>query len=364
MPVTVPDLPTISQSAASAIATRLPGADATPPRSVLGVLAKVLSGAVDGLYGAIQTVAAEIIYDTASVEYLVRWAGIWGLTLEAPTPATGLVTFTGSATTTVLVPEGTLLARSDGVQYLLTAAVTLVGGTGTGSVTCTSAGSVTNTPAGGTLNLASPVPGVASAVTVGSGGLAAGADLESPQSLLARLLLRIQQTPQGGSDADYVEWAPKVNGVTRTWVYRWWMGTGTVGLTFMMDGRVNPIPLGADVAAVQAQINALRPVAAPTFVFAPTAAPLNFTIHLNPDSAAIRAAITAQLASLIANQCTPGGTYEVMGEPVAGGLLYLTHIWASIAAAAGEVDFTLISPTANITVPAGSITTMGAITWA
>jgi uncharacterized phage protein gp47/JayE len=360
MPIVVPDLSTTSKSVASAISTRLPGADSTPPRSVLGVLAKVLSGGVDGLYGAIQTVAAEIIYDTASGDYLARWAAIWGLARQAPVPATGTVVFTGN---NVTVPQGTVLARADGLQYILAAAVTLIGGAGSGTVTCASAGAVTNTAAGGTLGLTSPVAGVASTVTVGSGGLSAGADLEGDESLLARLLLRIQQTPQGGSAADYEEWALGVNGVTRAWIYQGWQGAGTVGVTFMMDKRSNPVPQTADVAAVQAAINAVRPVAAPTFVFAPTPVPLNFTIHLNPSSTAVQAAVTAQLSSLIANQCTPGGTSLINGQPVAGGLLYLSHIWAAISAAAGEVDFTLIGPTANVTVPSGSITTMGTVSW-
>ncbi len=363
MPITVPDLPTISTSAASAIATRLPGADATPPRSVLGVLAKVLSGAVDGLYGAILQVAQQIVYDTATSDFLARWAAIWGKTREAPIAATGGVTFTGSAAAGTLVPEGTVLSRSDGLQYVLAAAVELAGGTGSGTVTCTSAGAVTNTPAGGALTLASPPAGIASTATVGSAGLGGGADLESDASLLARLLLRIRQTPQGGSGSDYEEWALDVNAVTRAWVFQWWQGTGTVGVTVMMDGRANPIPLPSDIAVVQAAINTARPVAAPNFVFAPTAVPLNFTIHLNPDSAAIRAAVEAQLASLIANQCTPGGTFLVNGVPTAGGLLYYSHITAAIAAAAGEVDFTLESPTANVQMPAGSITTMGGVTW-
>jgi uncharacterized phage protein gp47/JayE len=350
MPISTPTLPAIAQSGQATIATRLQGADATPPRSVLGVLVKVLAGAVDGLYGAIQTVADDIIYDTASTDALIRWAAIWGIRRDAPTAASGAVQFTGAANQTV--PAGILLARADGVQYGLTSAVALDGtGAGTGTVICTGAGAITNTAAGGTLRLTSAPAGVASTATVGAAGLTGGNDIETPEHLLEQLLQRIRETPQGGSNADYEGWALSVPGVTRVWVYPWWQGTGTVGVTFMMDGRANAVPAAADVAAVQAAIDAVRPVAAPTFVFAPTPQPLAFTIHLNPDSAAIRAAVTAQLASLIANQCVPGGT-----------LLY-THIWAAISAAAGEVDFTLQAPLANVTAPAGSIITLGAIAW-
>ncbi len=362
MPLTVPDLPTLSQSAATAIATRLPGADATPPRSVLGVLAKVWSGGIDGLYGAIQQAADNLIYDTADIDTLVRYAGFWGIVRQPPKSAGGQVIFSGSSTGSPQVDEGAVLTRADGLQFTLGAQVTLEGGTAAGTVTCTSAGSITNTPSG-TLTLQSAPAGVSSTVTIGPDGLGGGADLESPDSLLAQLLQRLRETPQGGSDADYRRWALAVPGVTRAWVFPGWQGTGTVGLTFMMDGRPNPVPLGADVAAVQAAIAAARPVAAPLFVFAPTAAPLAFTIHLNPSSAAAQAAVEAALASLIANQCTPGGTYVVGGVPTSGGLLYLSHIRSAIANAGGVDDFTLDSPTANIQAAPGQITTYGGVTW-
>jgi uncharacterized phage protein gp47/JayE len=131
----------------------------------------------------------------------------------------------------------------------------------------------------------------------------------------------------------------------------------------MMDGRDDPIPTAADVAAVQAVIDVKCPAPGHSFVFAPTAVPLPFTIHLNPDSTAIRTTVTAQLASLIANQCTPGGKYLVSGVPVSGGLLYFTHITAALSAAAGENDYTLTNPTANVSVSSGQITTLGLITW-
>ena len=359
MPLTVPTLSQSCQAAATAIATRLPGADATPPKSVLGVLAKIWGGGVDGLFGAVQTIANNIIYDTADIDSLVRYASMWGIYREPPTAATGTVTFTGGTGT---IPAGAVIARSDGIQYTLNADVILANATGSGTVTCTSAGSVTNTDPGGVLQLSGAISGVSSTVTVGPSGLGGGADIETPQSLLNRLLLRIRQTPQGGSDSDYQEWALAVPGVTRAWVFPGWQGTGTVGLTFMMDGRPDPVPLAADVAAVQAAINAVRPVGAQTFVFAPTPVPLNPTIHLTPSNTATQAAVEAALAALIAT-CTPGGTYEVLGVQTAGGLLYLTHIEAAISGAAGVVDFTLPSLTANVQVSSGEITTLGQISW-
>ncbi|MEO0035721.1 MAG: hypothetical protein RLZZ501_1744 [Pseudomonadota bacterium] len=361
MTVSTPSLTTLCQSVATAIVTRLPGADATPPRSVLGVLTKIVGALVDGLYGAIAKVAANIIYDTASSDYLVRWAGIWGLKRKAPTAASGSVTLTGTSGATL--SAGAAMTRSDGLVYTLAADVTLAAGTGSGTVTCASAGAVTNTDAGGTLTLTLPASGISSTVTVGSGGLAGGADIEKVSSLLSRLLTRIQETPQGGSDADFRRWTLAISGPTRAWVYPDWIGTGTIGVTFMCDDRAEPVPLAADVTIVQAAIDAVRPIACNTTVFQPVAVPLNFAIHLNPGSTAIKSAVEAALASLIANKCTPGGTYVVNGVKTAGGLLYLSQIRAAISAAAGEIDYTMTSPSADVQVGRGQITTLGAITW-
>jgi uncharacterized phage protein gp47/JayE len=340
-----PDIDTISLQTNAAIVSAM-RRDPTLPRSMLGVLAKALSGGVDGLYGDIDTVAKDIIYDTASKNALIRWAGIWGLTLKVPTPATGVVAFTGGIGT---IFAGAVMTRADGVQYALDADVTLVGGEAEGTVTCLSAGAMTNFGDGATLTLMSPVSGVSSTVT--SYGLSAGADMETAPELLARLLIRIRQTPQGGSLSDYEEWALSVPGVTRAWAVKGWNGAGTVGVLFMCDDRVNPIPQSADVAAVQAVLDLMAPAPGAAYAIAPTPVPLNYSLHLEPDGAAIRNAVQTDQADLIASTCVPGGT------------LPLTQISATISAAAGVVDFVLSEPVANVTVAAGSITTMGVITW-
>lgn len=345
MSLPTPDLDTITQDAVAAIQARL-NRDATLPRSPLKVIAKTVAGAADGLYSAIDVAADDIIYDTASEDALVRWAAIWGLPRKPPTPSKGIVVFTGGEGT---VSAGALLARADGIQYALDLDTPLIDGTGAGTVTCLSAGAMTNVADGTTLRLVQPIPGVSS--TVSTGGLSNGNDIETVEELLARLLERIRQTPQGGSEADYEEWALAVPGVTRAWVKPWWNGIGTVGVLFMCDDRTNPIPQLADITAVQAAIDAVRPVTAKTYAIAPVAVPLNFSIQLLPDTAAARAAVQAELQELISTTAVPGGT------------TLLSQIRAAISAAAGVTDYVMQAPAANETVAAGSITTMGEITW-
>jgi uncharacterized phage protein gp47/JayE len=351
MSYTVPTLKETIQSHQGDIATRLSGADATPPRSVLGILARAVSGAVDELNGYIAWLATQIIYDTADDDLAIRWASIWRRYRNNPTAASGAVIFTGTSGTTV--PADTLLSRSDGVQYQLDADVVLADGTGNGTVTCTSVGANTDCDAGSTLTLATSISGVAAAVTVGSDGLGGGADIETIDSLKSRLLERIQNPPMGGSEADFKSWAKDaLTGITRVWVIPGWLGSGTVGLTFMMDDRAEPVPLAADVTVLQTAIDAERPVSCNTTVFVPTRKALDPVITLVPDSTTARTAVATQLATLLLNE----GTAK-------GGTIYLSQIRTAIGAASGVTDYTLASPIADVTTAVGEIPVVGTITW-
>ncbi len=335
----------------SDISTRLPGGDARLSNNVLSVLARAQAGVANGLYGYIAAVAQNILYDTCDETTLARWASIWGVPRKLPTGASGAVPATGSATTSVDIPAGTLLARSDGVQYQTTADATLTAGAATLSISCTSVGSGTDLAVGQTLAFVTPIANVNSTVTV-SAAVVGGFDAETVEAWRGRLIARVQQPPMGGSVSDYVEWAMSVSGVTRAWAYPGWTGGGTVGVTFMMDDRTDPIPLASDVATVQAYVEALRPAGAVVNYFAPTAQPLNLTIHLSPDSTALRTAVQVNLQSLITRECAPGVT------------LLLTHVEGAILAAVGSGDFTLSLPSADIPAATpGNIITLGTVTW-
>lgn len=332
------------------IQSRLPGADATLPRSALNVLATVDAAGLHGLYGYLDFIARQLFPDVAEAEFLERWAAVWGIVRKQPSAATGNATMTGVNGT--VVPAASVLARSDGARFATTASATIAGGTATVPVAAQVPGAAGNTSVGAALAFVSPIAGVNSATTVAAGGLTGGNDTETDDALRTRLLARIQQPPQGGDAADYIAWATGVAGVTRAWVYPQGQGVGTVSVAFVMDGRSNIFPLAGDIAAVQAAIDAVRPVTATAFVFAPTATAVNFTIHLNAaDTPDIRAAVQAELQDLIAREAIPGGT------------IYLSHVRQAISNATGEVDSQVTVPAADIVMPAGQMATFGAITW-
>lgn len=316
-------------------------------RADADVYARVLAGLAHGLYGYVDYLANQVIYDTSEAEYLARWASIWGVTRKPAAAATGSVTF--AVATGAVIPSGTLLQALDGVQYQTTADATVSAPTATAPVAALVAAASGNRDAGQTLTLVSPVAGVQSSATAGA--LSGGADLESDDDLRARLIDRIQQPPHGGDAHDYVTWALEVPGVTRAWCYPLELGEGTVTVRFVRDDDASAIPDTGEVAAVQAHIDGLRPVTAAVTVVAPVAVPLNFSIAVAPNTAAVKAAVTAELTALIAREAKPGGT------------IYLSHIRAAISAATGEDNYTMSAPAADVTNTTGNMTSLGTITW-
>ncbi len=345
-----PSLADIIQRVRNDVLSRL-AADDVLRRADAEVYARVMGGVAHGLYGFIDWLSDQLIYDTAEVEYLERWCSIWGIARKAAASATGTVTFT--VQDGAVIPAGTLLQALDGVQYQTTADATVAAPSATAPIAAVTPAAASNRSAGQSLALVSPIVGVQPTATASA--LSGGADIETDDALRARLLARIQQPPHGGSANDYVTWALEVAGVTRAWVSPQELGLGTVTVRFVRDNDGTGsaiIPDAAEVAAVQAYIDARRPVTAQVTVVAPTAVPLNFQIQgLTPNNATVQAAVQAELQDLLLREAVPGGT------------ILLSHIRAAISAAAGETDYVLLSPSANVTSTTGNMSTMGTITW-
>jgi len=342
-----PSLADIIQRVRNDVLSRL-STDDVLRRADAEVYARVMGGVAHGLYGFIEWLSDQIIYDTAELEFLERWCSIWGVSRKAAAVATGSVTFAVQAGS--VIPSGTLLQALDGVQYQTTADATITAPTATAPVSAVVAAAAGNRATGQSLSLVSPVVGIQTTATAGE--LSGGADIETDDALRARLLARIQQPPHGGASYDYTGWALEVSGVTRAWVYQAELGLGTVTVRFVRDLDATLIPDAVEVAAVQAYIDARRPVTAQVMVVAPVAVPINFQIQgLMPSNAAVQTAVQAELQDLLLREAVPGGT------------LLLSHIRAAISAAAGETDYVLVVPAANVTNTTGNMSTMGTITW-
>jgi len=334
----------------SDLASRMALGSTALRRSLINVFARVYAGAAHMLHGHLEFISRQQFPDQSEAEFLERQGELFGINRIAAAYAGGDVTFTGTNGT--VIPEATVLQRSDGAQYSTDAEGTIASGTATVAVTALVAGEDGNADLGVSLTLVSPITGVLAAATVATGGLTDGTDEETDASLRARVINRMQQPPHGGADFDYVTWAKEVSGVTRAWVYPQELGLGTVTVRFVTDDTPGgPIPSGPKVTEVQAYIDAARPVTADVTVAAPVAVPLDFEIELDPDAVAIRTAVEAELTDLLRREAEPGGT------------ILISHIREAISVAAGEYDHTLVSPVANVDHATGEMATMGDVTW-
>ena len=84
---------------------------------------------------------------------------------------------------------------------------------------------------------------------------------------------------------------------------------------------------------------------------APVAVPVNFTLSVTPNTATVKAAVEAELRALILRDGKPGVALKI------------SHIREAISIAAGEDDYVLTLPAANVAMATGQIATMGVVTW-
>ena len=345
MPFIRPSLLVIVNRTRDDLFSRL-AADDPLRRSDAEAYARVLAGSAHELYGYLDWLARQLMPDTADVDYLERWASIYGLSRKAAASATGIVAFTGLEGAAVL--SGQILSALDGILYATTTDAIIASGAASAPVSAVVAGEAGNRAAGQTFMLQSPVAGInASAI---ASAISGGADVEADDALRDRLLLRIRNPPQGGAQTDYEEWALEVAGITRVWVAPLQLGPGTVVVRFMRDGDTPAIPDSTEVAALQSYLDVKRPVTAQVTALAPIAQPINFTLT-GPADVSARATVEAALADIFRYDVAPGATVLVAD--------------LEEASEAGGSGFSITSPAADVpATTTGHLPTLGTITWA
>lgn len=130
---------------------------------------------------------------------------------------------------------------------------------------------------------------------------------------------------------------------------RW--GAGTVTVLFVCDGLPDIIPTVPKVAEVQAYIEARRPVTAEVFVAAPISDPLNMTIKLAPNTAAVQAAVRAELQDMIDRDSKPGTA------------ILISRLREAVSLAAGEDNNEIVTPAADVPHATGHMAVMGNLTF-
>jgi uncharacterized phage protein gp47/JayE len=194
-----------------------------------------------------------------------------------------------------------------------------------------------------------------------SGDVVGGIDGESVESYRARVVAEIREPAHGGADFDYVRWVKSVPNVDvhRVWVMRKWMGVGTVGVFFTVNG--GEIPDAATVALVQDWVvdreGAPAPVVGDIFIIAPT--PVVVPVHvsgLNPDTPAVRQAAEFELADLFYRSAN-------VEDGSGSATLLLSHLREAVSIASGERDHVIDAPPNNTEFSAGQLPVFGGVTW-
>jgi uncharacterized phage protein gp47/JayE len=356
--------------------------------SNLGVMADVLSGQTNGLYGYQDFIALQALPFTAtSLEVIAGWAALKNVFQKQPQAAALQVTF--AATNGVPLPAGTSVLRTvDSFQFVTAATVVASDNQVTVSVVATTPGAAGNTAAGSAMVLGAGVSGITSQGVAGS-STAVGADLEDPISFRARMLQAYAQPPQGGSVSDYQGWIEAVSGVTRAWVTPNSMGPGTVTGYFMMDAAeaaYGGFPQGTngvatadarDTIATGDQLSVANYVDTKCNVnalfYACAPAPNTITISisgLTNATSAVKNAIQAAVAAVFLADGSPGGVR--LSDGTAGGTILISDIDGAIGSVSGSAGYVIAamtasagsaSPTSNIASNDGALPTLAAIVW-
>jgi len=381
MPYSRPTLTELRTRNQSTIKTGLENIGALLRFANMRVLGDVSAGMSYLHYGYLDWIAKQSNPYTATDEFLAAWAALVSVYRKAATAATGpSVPFTGTAGDTIAAAS--VLNRSDGYQYTVDAEVTIgTGGTATGTITAvlpdtstdsTGGGASGNADAGTVLTFDEAISGINSTVTL-TVAVTGGADIEDEEVFRSRMLSAYQETPQGGSDADYKKWALAVSGVTRAWVTRRLMGAGTVGIYIMLDtdeeSNDSGFPTGTDgVSSSETQYtggiatgdqlavaNAIyteQPTTAVIYVCSPVKTLVPFTFSgLSSASDSVKTAISTAISTVFFNDGEPGGT------------IYLSDILAAIAGVDGSEGFILTSPTTNVVMATGGLPVVGTVTY-
>lgn len=238
-------------------------------------------------------------------QYLDMRAAEHGLTRKAATKATGQVTITGTAGTTV--PAGSLFATGAGVQFKTIADVTIgETGTVTAAIEAVEAGAGGNVPAGAITQIPVSIAGVTAVINLAA--TSGGTDEESDADLLARLLERVRNPATSGNAAHYKRWALEVSGVGDAKVLPLWNGPGTVKVV-VIDS--NKQPASAEIVQnVANYIETVRPIGATVTVESATGVAINVaaTVILAENAvlanvqAAFEASLTAYLQQIAFKQ--------------------------------------------------------------
>lgn len=331
------------------------------PTAFVRILAAALSAPLALLYRVIAWAMRQIFPQTGDAEALIYIAGQYDLVRSPSVAAELTITISGDNGTDI--PAGTLWT-TDGLVYAQAAIATIAGGSATATIEALVSGIDGNIANGTALTPASPIAGVSGAVVAST--VTDGVDEESIETFRSRVIDRMRYQPQGGSAADYVQWAREVAGIVAAFAFR--VGTDVVVYPLLSLTGTSRVPDASKLTEVQNYLQApeRRPLCATVYAQAATERTVDVTITgVSPSDAATKALIEDAIESYLYARYPR----QYSDEPLATDVIAVAAIWSSIfatGAIATAVTMTIsgIGSATTYTLPAGEIAKLGSVTWA
>ncbi len=334
MPFQPPSYDSIRDSILRDIRSLLPDSDVGSDSDNF-IRSAAVAAAIEGLYQHQAWIYRQIFPDTADEAEMLHHAGNRNIRQRAAVASTGMVQLNGTegvslniGSTLKHVASGALLNTSE-------AATIGVSGNVQVHVIAQAVGADMNGLTGAVM-LTSPPLGIDAMASI-STPLTGGSDIESPASVLVRLLDLLRNPPAGGAEYDYRRWALEVDGVASVIILPKRRGPNTVDVVITgQDGA----PSDQVITACATYIDSVRPVTAEVFVYGPLIKTLDAKAKvelargytLADVQAAAQSAYTEELTAL-----KPDVNFK------------RNRIGVVLGNLAGVVDYELIEPQSNIT---------------
>ncbi|MBX9593321.1 MAG: baseplate J/gp47 family protein [Roseomonas sp.] len=331
-------------------------ADGVDAGSANAPLAALYRAPAQALYLSGLALAAEVQdfwLDTCEAEKVPEQAARLGLVQAPAQPSGGFARPAAGATPGTIIPADATLA---GGLYRVTAATTLDGsGDEDVPLVAVTAGVAGDRASGIVLELDSPIAGLAAqSLTVGADGLTGGSEQETIEELRTRAIAWRRRRPKGGCPGDYTGWVQALYPAAIVKELPLWGGLGRVGVAvaFLRPDGSARVATSTELTRIGTHLAGLAPLDTDAIaVIAATLTPVALTLKVNPDTTAVRAAVTSAFNLFLAR------------EPGIGGTLELSRLDEALSSAAGEYANRRTAPSAPVVAGATALLVPGTITF-
>ena len=281
--------------------------DKAPRHNLLNVFSAVDAGMYHQLLGDLDFLALQLFPDTAEGEYLrAHWSS--RITPLYAIAASGAVLVTGIPDRPV--PSGLLFASGSGERYYTTEAYRIgADGRVVVRVTAQETGIKPNLPPGEELSIVSAIPaGIDSKAVSTAEGITGGADAESDEEYLVRVLLGLRNANRYGKTGDFAAWALDASPeVSAAWEYKHFGVFGAVLIQVINGSQLEWVHPVSNLDIIRAYINDMAPPVLFT-VRTPEIINLNPAVSLLPteDTNMNRATAVSRMKTYLQVSARPG----------------------------------------------------------